>query len=175
MDILEEKRAEYRDYIEEHMSNVMKAYDEIREIFKDEDFIKDDSLNSKLLANCLLHDGSKYSEEEFEPYRAYFHSVDDAEKNDPLTKANFEEAWKHHYTYNLHHWHHWKINSLEPNCDENYAEMPSIFLAEMIIDWTAMGYKFGNNAAEYYDRNKHKIFLNPVTRERLERLLSKIR
>ena len=30
----------------------------------------------------------------------------------------------------------------------------------MIIDWVAMGYKFGDTAEQYYNSNKDKIDLN---------------
>ena len=32
----------------------------------------------------------------------------------------------------------------------------------MVIDWTAMGYKFGDTAQEYYEANKDKIVIKEI-------------
>ena len=50
--------------------------------------------------------------------------------------------------------------------------MPSRRIVEMVIDLTAMGYKFGNTAEEYYEKNKKNIELHPRTRAELESLLN---
>lgn len=33
-------------------------------------------------------------------------------------------------------------------------------IIHMVIDWTAMGYKFGDTAQQYYESNKDKIELS---------------
>ena len=44
----------------------------------------------------------------------------------------------------------------------------------MVLDWMAMGYKFGDTAQEYYEKNKDKIALPniaiPFMYETFERL-----
>lgn len=141
------KTAEYKLYIDTHRKNVAKAWVEIQE--KCGSIIK-----SKISAiqiaiideNIKNHDLSKYEEAEFEAYRKWFHYVDESERD----KAAFDKAWEHHYENNLHHPNSWKKHG-------NMDLMPYYFVVEMVADWQAMGYVFGNNAKEYYEKNKVEI------------------
>ena len=45
---------------------------------------------------------------------------------------------------------------------------------EMICDWQAMGYVFGDTANQYYNSNKDTIKLYPELREWIERLLQEL-
>ena len=53
--------------------------------------------------------------------------------------------------------------------------MDDKYIAEMLLDWIAMGYKFNNTAYNYYEsKGKNKLFADK-TRTKVEYLLSKIR
>ena len=147
----------YKEYIDEHRNNVQKAWDMVKNnnnclkvICK---FITSSSINRTIeFIDELIekHDLSKYKEEEFEPYRKNFFPVSEEEKES--NKEAFEEAWKHHYHKNLHHWDWWHETG-------NKENMPFTYIVEMVCDWIAMGFKFNNTAIEWYENNKDKIYL----------------
>ena len=164
MDIKEKLTDEYIEYIEEHRLNVWKAYNVIKSIFKEE--IAKFGIGKELASRCLNHDISKFTDKEFEYYRINYYPIDKKEKE--LNKKNYEEAWKHHYIVNDHHWNHWV------NGDGSVRDMTMAALFEMLADWTAMGYVFGNTAYEYYSQNKKKIQLHPDTAKLVEQYTKKL-
>lgn len=156
-DIKSNKIQEYEDYIEEHISNVKKAFEELvnKDIPETREYL------NELQQKVNKHDVSKYSDEEFDAYRKNFYPVDDKEKED--NKEEFEKAWKHHYEHNNHHWQHWldeETGNLISLQEFNLKEVKLAYL-EMILDWQAMGYKFGDTAYEYYNNHKDEIKLYP--------------
>ena len=84
---------------------------------------------------------------EFTQYRNKFFPI--GESTDQQ-KVNFAVAWKHHYINNHHHWE---------------TAIEKIDIVHMVIDWTAMSYKFGDTAEEYYTANKDKIVLSAYLTE----------
>ena len=170
MDINElknKKQEEYMEYIKDHRENVKKAF---------KFFIENTTIMSStnkeiqeavmhLLDNKIIenHDNSKFSDEEFEPYRKTFYSINDIEKNS--AKEEFELAWKHHYETNNHHPEHWVKDGI-------IYEMTMDAIIEMICDWEAMSYKFGGSAKEWYDKNKNNIPLHITTRNKVEQILN---
>lgn len=128
----------YLDYLEEHLFNVYRAFYDVSVACDDMAWVVDDYTWFKIRQDVFNHDVSKFSKEEFVAYRQNFYPVD----NEEIDKEDFKYAWKHHLLRNNHHW-----ESLESDDD----------VVHMIIDWTAMGYKFGNTAQEYYETNKDKI------------------
>lgn len=163
------KEKEYRNYIEEHLVNVWDAYTQLTPllyVFVPE-LKEDPELMNKLRVNVLNHDLSKYSCEEFDAYRRYFYSVSEEEKK--ASAADFDKAWAHHYSVNPHHWNHW-FNIETKEC----TPMGILSIMEMIIDWHAMGIKFGDNPLKYYEKNVDTIMLHPDTRDTLEDLLYKL-
>ena len=150
------KTREYLDYLEEHFDNIRKAFQELSVACDGMTWVGDDNTWHTLRHEVCHHDISKFSTEEFVPYRNRFFPLDTATKED---KDAFNKAWIHHYEANEHHWEY--INSLS---DELVSRKPGLierYLIHMLIDWTAMGYKFGDTAQEYYEQNKHKILLKP--------------
>lgn len=141
------KEQEYREYIDTHRANVAKAWEEVKfkcnSVLKERMSLVQFSLVESDIAN---HDLSKYSEEEFDAYRKWFHFVDESEKD----KAAFDKAWEHHYMNNPHHPNSWVKNNSKDL-------MPYVYIVQMVCDWQAMGYVFGNNAKEYYEKNKAEI------------------
>lgn len=159
----------YTEYINNHRQNVQKAWslmksnpDCIELITKNLNTTKESAID---LIDMLItnHDLSKYSVEEFIPYRKEFYPVSPEEKEE--NKDNFDAAWKHHYHNNLHHWNWWYESG-------NIDNMKLSYVVEMICDWEAMGYKFGNNSKQYYDQNKHKIYLGDQQRLFAEELMN---
>lgn len=135
----------YLDYLEEHYNNVQKAWELLQDKCKDMFFISDD-YTYIVLDKCIKeHDESKLSAEEFVQYRMYFFPVNEKEKEN----ACFDDAWENHKKLNSHHWEHWTKQS-----KHTYSE---IFLIHNIIDWVAMGFKFGDTAQSYYEKNKKEI------------------
>lgn len=141
------KFREYLDYIEEHYNNVQKAWALVREKCADFDFVKDKNLSIQIEEAVKQHDLSKLSEQEFTQYRQFFYPTTTEEKNVDL----FNTAWEHHKANNDHHWQTWT----QFGCDEKKL----IALIHNIIDLVAMGFKFGDTAQEYYEKNKDRILL----------------
>ena len=158
----------YLDYVNNHIENVQKAWNEEVSLLED-DFIKEHK--DDLAAQIAAHDASKYDEEEFDAYRANYNPINDQEKID--NEANFQAAWYHHFQNNPHHWQHWidEKGELKPLTDEDAVKSAYI---EMICDWQAMGYVFGDTAKQYYDQNKDIIKIYPELKDWFEGLLDQL-
>lgn len=137
-----EKTREYLNYLEEHLNNVQFAFTEVSDACNGMFWVGDDYAWHNMRAEVMAHDLSKFGKEEFVQYRDQFFPVCDEDKE----KSGFDAAWENHKTKNRHH----------HETAQNYTD-----LIHMVIDWTAMGYKFGDTAKEYYERNKDKISLLP--------------
>lgn len=167
-ELITQKRQEYLNYIEEHINNVKKAWANLISITAIQSFLAGFDNSRQLIAitadNVNVHDKSKYSEEEFEPYRRHFHYIDEKEKED--STADFEKAWDHHKENNMHHWDWW--------AEHNQSDKMSIpFVLEMCCDWIAMSMKFQkNNAYEWYLDNKNKIILGVFQKSIMETVLT---
>ena len=142
------KTREYLDYLEDHINNVNKAWEELKIKCKDMRFIFDDYMYFSIQDAVDQHDLSKLSEEEFLQYRKYsfHHPKEEAHDMTP--------AWEHHKANNPHHWENWTTIN---NDGDPYSW--EVHCVHMVIDWVAMSYKFGDTAQEYYERNKDKIKL----------------
>lgn len=132
----------YCDYLEEHFNNIAKAFDEVYSACKQLNFFIDDYNFHTLYREVELHDISKFSAEEFTQYREKFFPIN----NQQVDVTDFNKAWEHHYTNNTHHWE---------------SATTQLDVVHMVIDWTAMSYKFGGTAQSYYEANLHKIKLQP--------------
>lgn len=157
-------RDEYIKYIQDHISNMKKAFNLYA--LPIVTYLDNCNLNS-LKYRISVHDKSKFSEEEFEPYRKRFYPANEAERltdDDP----EFLEAWKHHYTENSHHPEHFSDG------EGGFYEMPDIDIAEMLLDWFAMGMTHNSTPWEYYySSDKPKMF-HPATKIKLEAVLNKL-
>jgi hypothetical protein len=139
---------EYLDYLEEHLSNVQKAWEILKSKCEDMRFILDDYVYQTLDNEIYNHDLSKFSEFEFVQYREAFFQGATA-----FTPLSLDRAWEHHKENNPHHWENWtKQEYVSPYEWE-------INCVHMIIDWMAMGFKFNDTAQIYYEKNKDKIIL----------------
>lgn len=165
--LISHNKNRYKEYIDNHRNNVRKAWENIKNneecIQLIKKYIPSISISTDTLDELIyLHDLSKYESEEFDAYRKNFYPISQEEKDD--NKQAFEEAWKHHYMNNLHHWDYWYHTN-------NLNNMPFIYVVEMICDWEAMGYQFGNTSKEWYDKNKDKIYIGDSQRELVESLI----
>jgi hypothetical protein len=140
-----EKTQEYLDYVKEHVLNVKKAWTELQVKCSDMRFMWDDFYYFSITDAVECHDISKLSEQEFVQYRkAFYPAVSEPE-------FDMAEAWEHHKKENDHHWENWAAVQWG---DNPTWEIPCV---HMVIDWMAMGYKFGDTAQSYYEANKEKI------------------
>lgn len=143
------KFREYLDYIEEHYNNVQKAWKLIQKKCKNMHFIYDDRLFFELDFAIKNHDISKLSEHEFTQYRQFFFPCENEKKDKEL----MDTAWEHHKINNDHHWQTWTLHGYGSDAKRELA------LIHNICDWVAMGFKFGDTAKDYYEKNKHEINL----------------
>lgn len=108
----------------------------------------------------LIHDFSKFTPKEFGPYRRQFWTAGDKRRENP----EFDAAWKHHVTWNLHHWEHWLKPTL---AGELLAEkMPEHFVREMVADWAGAGRAINGKweICDWFLKNQNRMNLHPETR-----------
>lgn len=159
------KENEYVRYIEEHRINIYKAFEEML-LCPDMDWMNwNEELCCKLFNRVINHDISKYSVEEFNPYREYYHPINAEEKANAAER--FEQAWKHHWENNDHHWQCRRRDMDGPRMTEEQQ----LACLENILDWMAMGYKFNNRPYEYYESIKNKINLPQVQIKFMEKII----
>lgn len=144
----------YLDYIEEHLSNVKKAFDELTRACEGKmHWVGDDCAWHMFRREVERHDLSKLSKEEFCQYRDNFFPTCDADKQ----SSGYAEAWENHKKENHHH----------HETAEHYGD-----LTHMIIDWMAMGYKFKNCPYKYYKKIKHELNFKDEWHEYIEEVFS---
>ena len=158
-----EKTQEYLNYIKEHVLNVRTAWGELQEKCKDMRFVWDDYYFFSISNAVEFHDISKLSEFEFIQYRKAFYPT----KHE--SKFDMTEAWEHHKKENLHHWESW--TSIEWGDDPTVE----IHIVHMVLDWMAMGYKFGENAQKYYEANKDKINIPKWAEEFIYKIFKRLK
>lgn len=154
------KDQEYKDYIDEHISNVKQVWEDLQLFLMGQWSIRKDTIK-KIDYFISHHDKTKYSSEEFQGYRQWFYPVDEIPKN----KKSFDDAWNHHQKFNPHHWQYWLMWKPEGTKPLN---MDLHFIIEMLCDWTAMSYKFGDTPEIFYNKNKDSMLLSFQTRELVE-------
>lgn len=140
------KTRDYCDYLEDHLRNVARAFMYLSSACAGMAWVSDDYVWWSLREQVLNHDVSKFSVEEFVQYRRKFFPADGQDADRAEVEAGFMEAWENHKRLNPHHHE-------SAYC---YAD-----IVHMVVDWTAMGYKFGDTAQTYYEKNKEKISLTP--------------
>lgn len=158
----------YTEYIDNHRLNVEKAWTVMKSNNDCMNLITKYMNTDREVVIGLLdemiknHDMSKYKEMEFNAYRKEYYPVSPEEKE--ANKAAYDLAWKHHYHNNLHHWNWWYETG-------KMDEMKFPYVVEMICDWEAMGYHFGNNSKQYYEKNIQNIHLGDRQRKFAEELM----
>ena len=157
---IQEKK--YKAYIDNHKKNVVETWEELKKnkIIYDYIMAQNQKENIENIENIInknvqMHDNSKYGEEEWEPYRKHFYSVNEEEKKS--SKKEFGKAWEHHKKTNTHHHEHWE------EINQN-NEMPLTDVVEMCCDWISMSKVLGGTALSWYKSQKN-IFLGNKQKE----------
>lgn len=151
-----DKSRKYLDYLEEHLNNVKRAFNELSKACDSMWWVGDDMTWHTLRTHVIHHDLSKFTKEEFTQYRDSFFPVNDCDKK----CSGFDGAWENHKKENDHH-------------HESATDL--IHIVHMVIDWTAMGYKFGDTAQQYYEANQEKIALSDDHKEFMYTIFNKIK
>lgn len=159
---------DYHKYLDQHLTNVYKGYDWIRdnlpEILNGEDYEWQVKFG---------HDTSKYGVEEYDAYDKYFYGPSKTEE----VKKNFNLAWLHHIHNNPHHWQHWVLINDDPGEGMTILDMPYNYIIEMICDWWAFSWAKGNlhEIFNWYDQHKAYMKLSDNTRKTVEDILEKLK
>lgn len=155
------KIREYCDYIEEHLLNVVKAWEILQKALDGRHVITDDFRFSEIDRLIREHDVSKLSHAEFIPYQQRFFGVDGIPG-----ATSCGPAFDHHYENNQHHWENWT---------KNPGQFPEIHIVCMVCDWMAMSMKFGDTAEEYYKRHADEMDLPQWSRDYLGEIFAALR
>jgi hypothetical protein len=126
----------------------------------------------------LLHDASKLTPLEWTAYRNYFYARIDKATDSTESRTQdtrFALAWNQHQKRNRHHWQYYVLykDSGEPEV----LEMAWEDMLEMVADWKGAGEAQGKNKPSdlplWYENNKDRILLHPVTRNWVELIVHK--
>lgn len=153
---------EYLDYLENHLNNIAKAFAELSDACDGMVWVGDDYTWHTLRKEVLEHDLSKFSKEEFIQYRDKFFPV----KVEKHHESEFEKAFENHKANNTHHFE---------SIRTDYRGNTEKDIVHMIIDWTAMGYKFGDNAESFYNKNRDKIIIPDGYEDFLQEIFRRLR
>ena len=125
---------QYNKYLEEHIGNVIKGYEILKDNL-DVDFVSKHKINFDYLDLVIRkHDQSKYTEDEYFAYDEYFYGTKCKE-----TKEKFDLAWLHHQNTNKHHWQYWLLK--EDNGLLKPLDMDIYSIIEMVCDWWSFSLK----------------------------------
>lgn len=160
---------QYDNYLQQHKSNVAKAFYWIRDNIPD--LIKGcDGIEQQI---CYAHDYSKNDTGEYGAYDAYFYGGNRSFQ----VVRNFNRAWLSHIHKNPHHWQHWILINDDPNEGEVILDMPYEYVVEMVCDWWAFSFASGNleEIFKWYDEHKDYMKLSHSTRKLVENILMQIK
>lgn len=162
-----EKAKEYMQYIFEHRTNVQKAFNMIRpfilelpigELSEDDGETKFLKMMEDIIKN---HDLSKYSDEEFEPYRKKFYPIVPEETDED----EFRTAVEHHYQENAHHPEHFGAS----------MDMPVEHIIEMICDLMAVSMVKGGNPCDFWDSKSESTPMAPESKAIANKMFAIVR
>lgn len=116
---------------------------------------------------AIIHDWHKFLPCEWFAYAYTFYEKDGSKKKYEENQS-FEMAWNHHQKLGKHHWQYWLLTW--DRGETKAIDMPSTYIREMIADWWGAGRAITGNwdANTWYDKNKEKMNLSPVTRRLTE-------
>lgn len=160
---------EYDRYLEQHISNVKKGFDWMKENIPEYVF----DPNGEIEANLIQHDQSKYEAEEYDAYDQYFYG----NNRSFSVVQNFNLAWLHHIHVNPHHWQHWVLINDDPKDGTVALDMPYEVIVEMICDWWAFSWAKGDltEIFTWYEDHKERMILSDKTRKTVEKILDVIK
>jgi hypothetical protein len=149
------------------MFNFQSNWAQLKYLIKHKWYVGRELFKYRLFMQMITHDLSKFSPIEWESYRLKFFD----KKNDYLTNEAFKFGWHHHYTNNPHHWEFWLYYD---NGKITPLQMPDKYVIEMYCDWVGAGLAINGkrDVKDWYNQNKDRILLHPITRIRIEGLLN---
>jgi len=139
----------------------------------------------------VTHDSSKFQQSEFIPYARHFYGPNSHHKNGSHASKGiktdrdktgyykagdtgdlaFDFAWLLHQKRNKHHWQWWILP--EDDGGIKVLSIPDNYLKEMVADWWGAGRAQGTpDTKKWYRKNKSKLQLETLTRDRVERMLA---
>lgn len=162
---IEEAEKQYNEYLEGHIGNVQEALELLNTL--DIQFVKDNY--EELKSICQEHDASKYSEEEYIPYREHFYPINDEEK---LKTEAFELACRHHIKNNKHHWDYWLNDNNELDIPDEHEY--KLYCVERCCDWLAMSCQHDEVSNGWYNANKESITMPDYGWELCDEIMSEV-
>lgn len=168
----------YKAYIDKHIEYVQKAYmmfgaEIIKRLFeyksataenttsifddklaiantRDTTAINGTFINLEAMETIIAqHDASKYSDEEFEPYRAHHYPSKediDSDHHDKIER-DYQLAWVHHFHNNKHHPEYWRTNI---GGEFINLHMDNQSFIEMICDWISVSMCFNSSTYDWW-------------------------
>ena len=163
------KELEYKCYILQHLANIKKAYILYKDFLIEKLELRDSDV--RVISDLVRqHDDSKWDLEEFDAYRKHFYPT--LQENEMVQdmkdrlEKDFDAAWEHHYKNNPHHWQYWGKDN----------DIPNVYIAEMILDWIAMGMAGSKiKAYDWYDQHRDEIQVTDNARIKLDETLAALR
>ena len=153
----------YMRYIMKHRRNMADAYKEMTSF--PEILELGNEVLIMLKQRVVLHDITKFMNDEFDAYRKHFFPINKKEKENNL--ENFNRAWQHHYDVNAHHWQHRRHKTDFDKKDP----VQVVDVLENVCDWLAVGYTYKNRPFQYYEKHKNVIELCPAEKEFFEYII----
>lgn len=144
-----DSRSAYAAYIRQHKAYVQEVYNKYGYVLYT---VFPQVPVSEMEYRVRVHDASKFDDEEFEPYRAYFYP----KSGEQPDKAAMRKAWSHHYMNNDHHVEHWFGD-----------EMSDAAIFEMILDWEAMSIYHKSDCLTWFENSEEKTLLHPDSRRKV--------
>lgn len=155
------QQTNYLNYIKEHIQNVIKAFEiffqpilEDPTVMINSEYYSDQEFRDACRIaeeNIQHHDDSKFSDDEFDGYRAKYFPTKAEEVDDDFQKlvnSAYQNSWYHHYKHNHHHPLYWMDE--ETNTPK---DMSLDAIIEMICDWEAMSIKMGQDTLDWYENH----------------------
>ena len=167
---------QYDDYLKKHIEAVVNGFNWLLSNVPEIGVAVKKSCESRMILYDSewvgRHDISKWNNDEYEAYDAYFYPGNKGEKPVEVIDA-FNLAWLTHIRRNSHHWQHWVLINDDPNEGRIALKMPVVDVVEMICDWWAFSWVKGDlrEIFKWYDEHKDYIILHPETRSLVENIL----
>ena len=126
----------------------------------------------------ILHDWTKFLPSELPHYGRQFLGA----SNDPL---GYVTCWLRHQNRNCHHWEYWIPRTGHTHCNPPFQDnmpipMPLHAVREMVADWFGASRAYEGqwpdlNSWKWFEDNKCKMQLHPLTSMRLDSILDSLR
>ena len=169
MIVMNPRHNEYDEYLEQHITGVQRAWEEILEpALTDNIDVIDITVEEFDIADKLIenHDASKYDSLEYIPYCNYFYPCEGFEKDQEL----FDAAWLRHIHHNPHHHQYWVL--IRDEGELVPLDMPIPYICEMLCDWHSFTLRDPKSTAyKWWADNKENMTLSDNTVKIIESII----